>query len=117
MKQKDIVWVRLPFSDLERKKARPALVVSRDAYNHAHDDVVVCAITSNLQPGEYKVGLAERDLDSGNLPIPSMVRVDKVLQIEKKLIDRTFARVKNGTYDEVVKRLHSLVRRQKTPTR
>lgn len=117
MKQKDIVWVRMPFSDLQGQKARPALVVSRDAYNHAHDDVVVCAITSNLESNEYKVAITEKDLDLGKLPLPSMVRADKILQIEKKLIDRTFARIKNGTYDEVVKRLHSLVRRQKTAQR
>lgn len=117
MKQKDIVWVRMPFSDLEGQKARPALVVSRDAYNQAHDDVVVCAITANLQSNDYKVGITEKDLDAGKLPLPSMVRADKILQIEKKLIDRTVARVKNGTYDEVVKRLHALVRRQKAATR
>ncbi len=117
MKQKDIVWVRLPFSDLEGQKARPALVVSRDAYNQANDDVVVCAITSNLKSGEYKVAITEKNLDAGTLPLPSMVRADKVLHIEKKLIDRTLARVTNRTYDEVVNRLQALVRRQKATAR
>lgn len=117
MRQGDIVWVRLPFSDLERQKARPALVVSNDAYNDAQPDVVVCAITSNLQAGDYKVPIAGKDLDAGELPLPSMVRADKILQVEQSLIDRAFARIKPGIYDRVVDRIEVLVARQKKSAR
>lgn len=117
MKQRDLVWVRLPFSDLERQKGRPAVVVSNDAYNRAEPDIVVCAITSNLQKGAYKVPLAQGDLEQGRLPLPSMVRADKILQVEKTLIDRAFARVKNGPYDAVVERIQALVSRRTKPAR
>lgn len=113
VKQKDIVWVRLPFSDLKRQKARPALVVSNDVYNENQPDVIVCAITSNLEAGPYKVSVAQGDLDSGRLPLPSMVRADKIIQVEKGLIDRTFARVKNGPYDAVVERIQALLSRRR----
>ena len=117
MKQKDIVWVRLPFSDMERQKARPALVVSRDAYNKAQEDVIVCALTSNLTPGPYKVAVRKEDLEQGKLPLLSMVRADKLLQVEKALIGRSLARLKDGAYDRVLKRIHELVGRRPRPSR
>ncbi|HLE46780.1 MAG TPA: type II toxin-antitoxin system PemK/MazF family toxin [Candidatus Thermoplasmatota archaeon] len=112
MKQKDIVWVRLPFSDLERQKARPALVVSNDAYNRAQEDVIVCALTSNLQTEPYKVAVREKDLESGKLPLSSMVRADKILQVEKVLIDRALGRLTDAAYDQVSERIQELVSRR-----
>ena len=111
MKQRDIVWVRLPFSDLERQKARPALVVSNDEYNAGHADAVVCAVTSNLREDPHKVRIGPKDLEAGTLPLASMVRADKLLQVEKALIARSFARLKPAAYDAVVERIHKLLRR------
>ncbi len=111
MNQQDIVWVQLPFSDRRRSKFRPALIVSQDAYNRRHDDIIVCAITSNLRPSPYKVPLAQADLHEGHLPRPSMVRADKVLQVEKQLVERSFARLNDTTYDKVVRQIIALVER------
>lgn len=117
MKQRDLVWVWLPFSDRERQKARPALVVSHDAHNGTPSDIAVCAIPSNLRKGDHKVPIAQGDLKEGRLPLPSMVRAEKTLQVEKTLIDRAFARVKNGPYDAVVERIQALVSRRTKPAR
>ena len=54
-KQKDIILVRFPFSDLAISKVRPALVVSNDNYNNRYLDRVVVALTSNLTVAEVKV--------------------------------------------------------------
>lgn len=111
MNQRDLVWIRFPFSNLQDAKARPAIIVSRDAYNEAHEDVLICAVTSNLSPAPYKVPLSSEDLDDGELPVDSMVRADKVVQVEEDLIDRAFGRVAAGTYDQVVDAIHGLVKR------
>jgi mRNA interferase MazF len=111
MRQQDLVWVRLPFSDRRGSKFRPAVVISHDTYNRRSQDIVVCAITSNLRPAEHKIAISQRDLSSGRLPRKSMVRVDKVLHVEKTLIERTFARLSDVSYDAVVERLTWLVRR------
>lgn len=111
MNQQHIVWVRLPFSDRRRSKFRPAVIVSQAAYHGRHDDIIVCAITSNLRPSAYKVPLAQADLDEGHLPRPSMVRADKVLQVEKRLVDRSFARLRDPTYDEIIRKIIALVER------
>jgi mRNA interferase MazF len=42
----DVVLVPFPYRDRLAERARPAVVVSADTYNH-HGDVVVAAITSH----------------------------------------------------------------------
>lgn len=109
MNQRDVVWITFPFSNLQDAKARPALVVSHDAYNKAHEDVLICTVTSNLSPAPYKVPLPADAIVEGELPVDSMVRADKLAQVEKGLLDRRFARVGEEVYDEVVEAVHQLV--------
>lgn len=111
MRQQDLVWVRLPYSNLEETKVRPAVVMSHDAYNEAHDDVVVCAVTSNLEPAPHKVPVSSEDLSEGELPLNSMARADKVLPVEKSLVERSFAHLGDAAYDRIVDALNGLVRR------
>lgn len=110
MNQRDIVWIRFPYSNLQEGKARPALIVSRDAYNVEHEDVVICAVTSNLEPAPYKVLLSSEDLVDGDLPLESMVRADKLIQVEKALIDTALGRVDEPTYGQVAEAIEKLVR-------
>ena len=53
-KQRDIVLVPFPFSDLSGQKVRPVLILSNDAYNQQSADVVVCGLTTNLTPAEFE---------------------------------------------------------------
>ena len=111
MKQQDLVWVKLPFSDLRQSKVRPALVVSNNGYNKSSSDVVVCAVTSKLKESKYSVPIGNENLSSGNLPIKSRVRVDKIMQIEKGLVIKPFAKVENKMFDKVVSKVADLVKR------
>jgi mRNA interferase MazF len=45
----DIVLVPFPFTSQAASKKRPAVVVSRRAYNDAKPDIVVMAVTSQLR--------------------------------------------------------------------
>ena len=111
MRQQDLIWVRLPFSDFEESKVRPAVVVSNDDYNRSNQDVVVCAVTSNTEPKPYSVLIRQESLASGKLPIKSKIRADKILQIEKSLITASFARINDAAFDSVIAELIKLVRR------
>ena len=53
-KQREIVLVPFPYSDLSSTKRRPVLIVSNDDYNQMFQDVVVCVITSNQQTDDYR---------------------------------------------------------------
>ena len=41
-RQRDIVLVPFPFSDLSTPNVRPVLVLSNDAYNRRTEDLLVC---------------------------------------------------------------------------
>ena len=109
MKQQEIVWVKIPFSDFSETKLRPALVVSNNDYNSKFDDIVVCSITSNIQKAEYSVQLNQKDLIAGNLPIESRIKADKIMQINKKLIMRAFAKITEKKFCETTAEIKKLL--------
>ena len=113
MRQKDLVWVRLPFSDFGESKIRPAVVVSNNSYNEQGRDVVVCAVTSKLEPRQYSIALSQENLSEGRLPLKSLICADKILQVEKSLIEATFATINNGTFDRLVNEAVKLLKRGK----
>ncbi len=63
-KQREIVLVPFPYSDLSSAKRRPVLIVSNDDYNKKFQDVVVCVITSNQYKDAYSLALENEDLKS-----------------------------------------------------
>lgn len=113
MNQQDIIWVKLPFSSLEESKIRPAVVVSNNDYNKKSEDIIVCAITSKLDQKEYSVIIDSGNLSNGNLPIKSRIRADKILQIEKKLVIKSFAKLDDKTFDALVLEVTKLLKRNK----
>ena len=86
VKQRDIILIKFPFSDLTGAKVRPALVISNDRYNSSKLDAVVLAMTSNVSGAQYKVIVENKDLESGNLPLKSAVRVDKPFSISQSKV-------------------------------
>jgi len=47
-KQGDVVLIPIPFTDLSSTKKRPVLILSSDDYNQNTNDLIVAAITSNI---------------------------------------------------------------------
>ena len=113
MNQQDIVWVKLPFSSLEESKIRPAVVLSNNEYNKKSEDIIICAITSKLDQKEYSVIIDSGNLSSGSLPIKSRIRADKILQIEKKLVIKSFAKLDDKTFDALAEQIINLIQRPK----
>lgn len=97
----DVVLVRIPFSDGQQDKKRPALVMTQaDAY----DDVLLLSITSNpAVPGG--VAIQTGDLAGGSLDRPSWVRAEKLNSIEARRIDRVIATATPGLMQRVRDRL------------
>ena len=109
MQQQDIVWVNIPFSDFQESKIRPALIISNNDYNSKNQDVVICGITSNIGKRPYSVFISENNLSAGRLPIHSIIRADKILQIKKIKIIKVFAKLNNPTFEKVADELAKLV--------
>ena len=114
MNQQDLVWVRLPFTNMGGSKIRPAVVVSNDRYNKIMHDAVVCAITSNIEERPFSIIINSDNLSGGKLPIRSKIRADKILQIDKSLIVESFARLNDNMFDLLIKEIVKLVSRGKS---
>lgn len=109
MKQRDVFWLSFPYSSYAAEKHRPALIVSNNAYNRSSDDVVVCALTSNLSQKPYSLLVDEASIVEGTLPIKSLVRSDKLSSVEKKVIDRKMCAVSEAFFKKVLAQISALV--------
>ena len=97
----DVVLVPFPFTDLSTSKQRPAVVLSSERYHRATEDCLVAAITSvrpaMLSPGD--VPLSEDDQTAGGLLKPSIVKVGKLITLDRRLIRRTLGRFPEATIE------------------
>jgi mRNA interferase MazF len=108
-KQREIVLVPFPYSDLTNTKRRPVLIVSNDDYNLSFQDIVVCVITSNLNTDSYSLELDNKDLEIGSLPESSVVKTHKLFTIHQSKIIRKFSVVKPEFFEEVSDKIKYLV--------
>jgi mRNA interferase MazF len=107
--QGDIVLIPVPFTDLSSQKRRPVIVLSCNAHNRKSRDMVVVAMTSNPQTGDYRFTIATTDLDQGRLNHPGQVRVDKLYTLSQSLIVKRFGRVNASVLDRIRGTLQDLV--------
>ncbi len=101
IKQKDIVLLPYPFTDLKGKKIRPALVVSNDSANSKSKDCIMLPLTSVIKDEPYSIAISQDDLSSGQLIRPSRIKVDKIFTVEKRLIVMKIGTMSNNTFGKV----------------
>lgn len=111
LRQRDIVLIPIPFSDLTSIKRRPVIVLSRDHYNQRSEDVLVVAMTSKLSRIPYSVRVKPADLSEGMLKKESLIRADKIYTLSKAIIVKRFGRIKDGTFQQVLAQLDLLLGR------
>ena len=99
--QRDILLVPFPFSDQSGKKVRPVLVLSNNNFNRFGEDIVVCAITSNLKQTRYSTLIDETNLETGKLHEKSLVKVDSLLKVNKNLIIKNIGTLNKTTFQKV----------------
>lgn len=108
-KQREIVLVPFPYSDLSFSKRRPVLIISNNHYNKNFTDTLVCVITSNLFKNTYSVDLNDEHLDSGILPEKSVIKCHKLFTAEQKKIIRHFSVISEQKFEEVIYMLQKLI--------
>ena len=109
-KQRDILLIPIPFTDLTSSKKRPVLVLSNDDYNSKTDDIIVAAITSNLTSKDYSVFITNSDLLEGNLIADSCVRVDKIYTLAQNIVIKKFGEVNENVMNEVKNKINELIK-------
>lgn len=110
-KQREIVLVPFPYSDLSSSKRRPVLIISNDSYNKSYSDILVVVITSNLFKDDYSAELHNDDLELGMLPEPSIIKCHKLFTIDQSQVLKRFSIVKEKKFDEVIVLLNKLVQK------
>ena len=101
----DVVVVPFPFTDRQATKRRPALVVSSDAFNGTHDQLVLAMITTAAR-SRWPSDVPITDSASAGLAVPSLIRL-KLFTLDRSLVVRTIGRLSQSDADaagEVVQR-------------
>ncbi len=80
-----IVCVAFPFTDLSATKLRPAFVVSRN--NEKRRDIVLAFITSRSAAEDMPDAKRIEPSETNGLRFVSHVRFDKLVTLDKKLIE------------------------------
>jgi mRNA interferase MazF len=82
----DVVIVPFPFTDADRAKRRPALVVSDGSFGAAAGHSVMAMITSAEGP-VWPLDVSISDLTAAGLPKPCVVRM-KLFTLDHRLVLR-----------------------------
>ena len=108
-KHGDIVLIPIPFTDLTSNKKRPVLILSADQYNEKTEDIIVAAITSNLDNNAYAVKITKSDLTVGNLLHDSCIRADKLYTLSQKIVIKKFGTVRSEVLTAVTDKILHII--------
>ena len=106
-KRGEIVLIPVPFSNLSSVKKRPVLVISNTLYNYANRDIIVVAITSNLQ--QSGITIDTKDLIAGELPKTSLIRCEKIYTLEQSIVLKSFGVISEKVLESVTYEINKLI--------
>jgi len=91
----EVVLIPFPFTDFSTLKQRPCVVISSSAFNRAHQDLIVAAITSHIpaKAGEDEYLLSAAEQAACGLPKASLVKLGKIVTVDRRLIRRSLGRL------------------------
>lgn len=107
--QGEIIVVPFPFSDLSSIKQRPVLILSKNFDNNISDDVITCGITSNLKNTKYSILIDDKDLEKGEIPAKSRIKIDKLFTLDKNIIKKRIAKINKTTLSKVKEEFCKLI--------
>lgn len=105
-KQREIILIPFPYSDLSQNKKRPAIILSNSDHNTNNEDVICCAITTNPRDYANSVEITSSDLDSGDLQYDSRVKPNKIFTLGQRLIIKKLGRLNIVKSREIIERLN-----------
>lgn len=101
----DIVLVSFPFTDLSGQKIRPTLIVGRPD----SDEFVFAFITSQIRSdaaastnrAEHRLDTSLSEFSAMGLRAPSIVRLDKLATLHRRVVRRRIGRIGRETQSAV----------------
>ena len=108
LRKKDIILVPFPFTNQLEIKRRPALVISNDTFNDRSNDIIACAITSNVD-SDYSIYIKPDDWKDGLYSV-SCIKFANIFTIEKKIVLKKIGRLSSERFNEVSTRFNEIVK-------
>jgi mRNA interferase MazF len=112
--QGDIVLIPVPFSNLISIKKRPILVLSNNEHNKTNRDMIVIAITSNLEQRGVKI--SNDNLSDGFLPKTSIIKVDKIYTLDAGIAIKKIGKVNETVLANVFNEFVKLISPKNNPS-
>ena len=109
-KQREIILVPFPYSDLSKNKRRPAMIISNNNHNLHNEDVICCAITSNPREYEKSLPIEENDFENGKLIRPSRIKPTKILSLDQRNIIKVLGKLNVPKSKEVIHQLNCSIK-------
>jgi len=110
-KRGDVVLVAFPFTDLSTTKVRPALVVSTDSFHQSGVDAILVGITSQISkertPTDFLLSL--EDQQQAGLPKRSLVRLGKIVTLDRRLIRKKLGHIPDPTLIQLTRKLFQVL--------
>ena len=97
-----IFKIPFPFTDLSDLKKRPVLALSEP---NEYGDLKFAFITTKNHPGSNQVQLKENDFVSAPLPLKSFIQLDKIVLLNKEIIIKELAELKETVMLKLQRRL------------
>ena len=108
IRQRDLLLMPFPYSDLSASKVRPVLVISNDRFNESSKDLIVCCVTSNISKTFYTILVGKNSLEEGGLADECCIKVENVAKIDKSKAIKKIGRMNQKSFSEVREMFYSL---------
>jgi mRNA interferase MazF len=107
-KQRDIILIPFPYSDLTGSKKRPAIIISNSKLKG--DDFICSLITSNSP----KDGLLikKEHLKENKLPFKSWIKPQRIFTIDKKIIINKLASINKKFYKTLEEEIFKFIKKE-----
>ncbi|MBU1133915.1 MAG: type II toxin-antitoxin system PemK/MazF family toxin [Candidatus Omnitrophica bacterium] len=101
--QGDIILIPFPFTDFSTLKQRPAVIISSANFNNSHNDVIAMAITSQIPKviSNEEYLLNKEEIEMANLPKLSLVKVGKIITINKAIIHKKLGNLPSSAIEKI----------------
>lgn len=109
VKQKEMVLLPYPFSNLRETKVRPAIIVSNDSFNKKSADCIMIPLTTIIKDEPYSIIINQKDLTSGKLIQPSRARADKIFAVEKNIIIMKIGTVNDSIFEKIKQEIFKMI--------
>ena len=110
----DISLVCFPYTNMQRGKYRPVLLLSKMPGHF--NDWLICAITSQsrheIKNWDEKIGRTDDDFKSSGLKTQSLIRIGKLATVEEDVFEGMLGEVSPDRLMRVLKRISTHLERE-----